>query len=219
MGQGVAVLVVFASKSLDMVLACLNRAFLGTFGLVRKHVCLEILENLAAVGMRTALLFLGLVARREVTRAWGNKAAEARTAGIGVHGIRVVVKGWQGSCRLLKGSAVVWSSVQEGRGTRVADHGELGRRGDGGRGRIGVVMRLMVELGVIVVLMKESHGRTIDLRVDQGRVCQGRKSKKQQVSNKARTIREWVEDEDKRRRRSGSASEGPAGVGKRGAGS
>jgi hypothetical protein len=51
-GQCVAVLVVLASESLDVVLACLDRALLWPLILVREHMGLEILEDTAAFGNR-----------------------------------------------------------------------------------------------------------------------------------------------------------------------
>jgi hypothetical protein len=68
MGQGVSVLVVFAGKALDVILAGLDGALLGTFILMREHVCLEILENFAAVGICASLLLLGVVTT-EIGRA------------------------------------------------------------------------------------------------------------------------------------------------------
>jgi hypothetical protein len=58
MGQGVSVLVVFARKPFVMVFAGDNGAFLRSLGLVGQHMGFEILEDLAAVGMR-ASTFLG----------------------------------------------------------------------------------------------------------------------------------------------------------------
>ena len=49
-------------KTLDVVLACGDGTLLGTLGLVREHVGLEVLEGLAAVGVRAALLFPRLIA-------------------------------------------------------------------------------------------------------------------------------------------------------------
>jgi hypothetical protein len=61
-GQGMPVLVVFASKAFDVVLTREDGAFLGSLRLMRKHVGLEVLEGLPAIGMRTSLLLLRLVA-------------------------------------------------------------------------------------------------------------------------------------------------------------
>lgn len=48
--QGVAVLVVLAGKALDVVIAGGDRTLLWTFQLMGEHVCLDILEYLAAIG-------------------------------------------------------------------------------------------------------------------------------------------------------------------------
>ena len=48
--QGVAVLVVLASKALDVVVAGGDRTLLWTFQLMGEHMGLDILECLAAIG-------------------------------------------------------------------------------------------------------------------------------------------------------------------------
>lgn len=59
MCEGVAVLVVFSSKSLGVVLAGTYGAFLGTFFLMRQHVSCEILDASAAVWIRALTAAVG----------------------------------------------------------------------------------------------------------------------------------------------------------------
>jgi hypothetical protein len=63
MRQSVSVLVVLASKSLDMVLACLDGALLGSLSLVSEHVGLQILERAATVRDWADTLFLVFFAK------------------------------------------------------------------------------------------------------------------------------------------------------------
>ena len=48
MGQGVAVLIVFACNTLNVVFACLNGTLLGSLILVSEHVRLQVLDMSAA---------------------------------------------------------------------------------------------------------------------------------------------------------------------------
>ena len=48
-GQGMPVLVIFARKSLDVVLASLDRTLLRTLGLMGEHVSLQVLEGTTAI--------------------------------------------------------------------------------------------------------------------------------------------------------------------------
>jgi len=59
MGQCMPVFVVFASKSLDMILATLDWAFFRSLSLMREHVSLEILENPSAIRPWACTLVLG----------------------------------------------------------------------------------------------------------------------------------------------------------------
>jgi hypothetical protein len=139
---------------------------------VGEHVGLEVLEDLAAVGMRASLLLLGLVARVVTGRGGGDEVADAGAAGVGVHGsgIGTVGEGGDGSSGGLERAV-----VEEGGDAAVAKHVELGRRGDGGGGGIRV-RRLMVREGRVILVMDPGrHGRTSDLGVDQGRVCNAKK--------------------------------------------
>lgn len=60
--QGMTVLVILASKPLNVVLACRDGALLRALSLMGEHVGLEILEGLAALGIGASLLLLDLVA-------------------------------------------------------------------------------------------------------------------------------------------------------------
>jgi hypothetical protein len=53
-----AVLVILSREALDMIFACRNGALFWPFCLMSEHVSLQILEGLAALGMRTSLLLL-----------------------------------------------------------------------------------------------------------------------------------------------------------------
>lgn len=60
-GQGVAVLVVFASEALGVVLTGDDRTFLRPFGLVGEHVGLQVLEDAATVRVRASPFLFDLV--------------------------------------------------------------------------------------------------------------------------------------------------------------
>lgn len=96
-GQGVAVLVILASKPLDVVFTRHDGALLGSLSLVSEHVRLEILEGLAALGIGAHVLLLDLIAagvvggdgRDEVAAAVAGLAhaqATRSNAGSGSHG-------------------------------------------------------------------------------------------------------------------------------------
>ena len=55
MRKGMSVLVIFASKALGVVLACLNGAFFGAFFHMRQHVGGKVLEYSTTLGMRAAV--------------------------------------------------------------------------------------------------------------------------------------------------------------------
>jgi hypothetical protein len=61
MGQGVAILVVFASEALGVVLASRDWALLRPFRLVSEHVCLEIFEDAATVRVWATALLVDLI--------------------------------------------------------------------------------------------------------------------------------------------------------------
>lgn len=145
MGQGVAVLVVLASKALDVVLAGLDGALLGALRLVGEHVRLEVLEDFAAVGVGASLALLGLVTRGVLGRARRDEAAShAGAAGGGVHGSAVGAVGEAGLERAM---------VEVGRGGASSEHRGLWR-GDHGW-RAGIWMDGLVEACVI---WRKSHG-------------------------------------------------------------
>lgn len=56
------ILIIFASKAFDMIIARLNRAFLGSFIFVCEHVCFQIFEHLAAIWEGTTAFLLALFA-------------------------------------------------------------------------------------------------------------------------------------------------------------
>lgn len=85
-GQCVAVLVVFAGKTLDVVFAGLDGTLLGSLILVSEHVRLEVLEYLAAIGIGAPLLLLGFIAAKVGRANWGNEVGHAHTAAIGIDG-------------------------------------------------------------------------------------------------------------------------------------
>lgn len=69
-GQSMSVLVVLARESFDMVLACNDRAFLGSFRLMGEHVGLEIFEDSSAVWVRASPLLFAVIINVEVTSRW-----------------------------------------------------------------------------------------------------------------------------------------------------
>lgn len=60
MGQGVSILVVFSRKAFLIVLTVQDWTFFWPFRLMCQHMGFQILEDSAAVGMRTSPLFLDL---------------------------------------------------------------------------------------------------------------------------------------------------------------
>lgn len=76
-GQGVAVLVILASKPLDVVFTRHDGALLGSLSLVSEHVRLEILEGLAALGIGAHVLLLDLIAAGVVGGDGGDEVAAA----------------------------------------------------------------------------------------------------------------------------------------------
>ena len=68
--QGMSIFVVFSGKAFDVVVTCLDGAFLWSFILVRKHVRLQVLEDFAALRIRAlSLLFCFLAAEVAILAA------------------------------------------------------------------------------------------------------------------------------------------------------
>lgn len=78
--QGMTVLVILASKPLNVVLASGDGALFRALSLMGEHVGLEILEGLAALGIGASLLLLGLVAA--VVVGGDGRNVEAVAAGL-----------------------------------------------------------------------------------------------------------------------------------------
>ena len=60
MGQGVTVLVILASEAFDVIFTSKDRAFLGSLGLVSKHVSFQIFEDSSAVWVRASPFLFAL---------------------------------------------------------------------------------------------------------------------------------------------------------------
>jgi hypothetical protein len=61
MGKGVSVLVIFACKALGVIFAGLDRAFLGSFGLVGQHVRFQVLEDATTFWNGALAFFSGFI--------------------------------------------------------------------------------------------------------------------------------------------------------------
>lgn len=105
------------------------------------------------------MLLAGFVTGVVLGRGRRDEVADARSAGIGVHGtsIRAPRIGRDNDGRL---EGCVGRRV--GGGAVVSEHLELRRGGNGGRGRVGGGG---MELRIILVM--DCHGRAVDLGVDQ----------------------------------------------------
>jgi len=64
-----SIFVVFPRETLDVVIASLDRALFWSLILVGEHVCLQVLENLAAFWIGTSSLLSGLFTAEVVVAA------------------------------------------------------------------------------------------------------------------------------------------------------
>ena len=95
MGEGVAVLVIFASETFGVIFASDDGALLGAFGLVREHMSLQIFEDASTVWVGTPPFLFVLV----IIPSTAGGGAMARDPGM---------------CRRIRGSSVVNRGVLNG---------------------------------------------------------------------------------------------------------
>lgn len=79
--QSMTVLTMLARETLDVVFAGLDGALLGALNLVGQHVCLKVLEDLAAVGPGASLLLLAALIAAALARCGRDELAHAGGAG------------------------------------------------------------------------------------------------------------------------------------------
>ena len=69
MGKRMSVLIILSCKSLNVVVACLNRTFLWSLVLMGEHMSLEIFENLSAFWVCAASLLPRFLAAEVILAA------------------------------------------------------------------------------------------------------------------------------------------------------